>query len=104
MNARYRFWVLLFSAVALGNLIGWIDSRPTWDDAGITVAMVLGAASVLGFAGPDRAWLWALAVSIWVPLWNIVVHASYASVVALVIAVTGAYMGAFIRRALLPRT
>jgi hypothetical protein len=104
MNAGYRFWVLLFSAVALGNLIGWIDSRPTWDDAGITVAMVLGAASVLGFAKPDRAWLWALAVSIWVPLWNIVLNGSYASVVALVIAVTGAYMGAFIRRALLPRT
>jgi hypothetical protein len=64
MIARYRYWALLFSAVAFGNLIGWIDSRPTWDDAGITVAMVLGAATVLGFAMPDRPWLWALAVSL----------------------------------------
>jgi hypothetical protein len=103
MNARYRYWALLLSAVAFGNLIGWIDSRPTWDDAGITVAMVLGAASVLGFAGPNRAWLWALAVSIWVPLWNMVLHGSYASAVALLIASIGAYTGAFLRRVILPR-
>jgi hypothetical protein len=103
MNARHRYSALLVSAVAFGNLIGWIDSRPTWDDAGITVAMVLGAASVLGFAGPDRVWLWALALSAWVPLWNIVLHNSYASVVALLIAFIGAYMGAFLRRVLLPR-
>jgi hypothetical protein len=64
MNARHRYWALLFSAVAFGNLIGWIDSRPTRDNVGITVVLVLGAASVLGFLGPDRAWLWALAVSL----------------------------------------
>jgi hypothetical protein len=66
--------------------------------------MVLGAASVLGFAGSDRPWLWALAVSVWVPLWNIVLHSSYASAVALLIAFIGAYVGVFLRRALLPRT
>jgi hypothetical protein len=103
MNARYRYWALLLSAVAFGNLIGWIDSRPTWDDTGITVALVLGATTVLGFVGPDRAWLWALALSVWVPLWNIVLHSSYASAVALLIAFIGAYMGAFLRRVLLPR-
>jgi hypothetical protein len=104
LKARYRYWALLVAAIAFGNLIGWIDSRPTWDDAGVTVAMVLGAASVLGFAGSDRPWLWALAVSVWVPLWNIVLHSSYASAVALLIAFIGAYVGVFLRRALLPRT
>ncbi|MGA9365716.1 MAG: hypothetical protein WBW16_15245 [Bacteroidota bacterium] len=104
MDAQYKFWTLFIIAVGLGVLIGWIDSRPTWDDTGITVAMVLGVTSILGFAMPSRAWVWALAVGVFVPLWNIVLNNSYAAVFALVVAFIGAYAGAVLRRLLLPRT
>jgi hypothetical protein len=33
---RLKFWALLGIALLLGFLITWVDSRPTWDDAGIT--------------------------------------------------------------------
>jgi hypothetical protein len=32
---------MLLLAVLLGLCIGWVDPRPTWDDAGITVGMIL---------------------------------------------------------------
>jgi uncharacterized membrane protein YczE len=91
--------MLFIIACSLGILIGWIDSRPTWDDTGITVGMILSVTVVLGYAMPDRAWTSALLVGIWIPLWNILVHNNYATFVALAIALIGAYLGAFVRRA-----
>ncbi len=35
-----RFALLLVVALIAGSTIGWIDSRPDWDDTGITAAMV----------------------------------------------------------------
>ena len=59
---KLRFWLLLISAVASGLVIGWVDTRPTWDDAGITAAAILLVTGVLGAAMPSRAWIWALTV------------------------------------------
>lgn len=95
-----RFWVLLILAVVVGVLIGWVDTRPTWDDAGVTAAAILSVTAILGAAAPKRAWVWALAVGGSIVLLNVVLHSSFGSVVALVFAFVGAFAGAFARKAI----
>jgi hypothetical protein len=49
-------------AVAVGCGIAWVDTRPNWDDAGVTAGVLLlggGLAAVLGL----RWWLAALLVA-----------------------------------------
>jgi hypothetical protein len=96
MNQTYKFWILFIIAIALGMMIGFVDSSPHWDDTGVTVAMILIACSILGFVMPHRAWIWALAVGIWVPIWNIVLNKNYSSLISIVIAFAGAYAGVLI--------
>jgi hypothetical protein len=94
------FWILLVVGLSLGILITWVDSRPTWDDTGITAAAVLFVTAALGMAMPERAWLWALAVGGWIPVLGIALHNNYGGVLALVIAFAGAYLGALGRKAI----
>jgi hypothetical protein len=90
---RPLFWILLVVAVVLGLAIAWVDSRPTWDDTGITVGSVLIVTGLLGLALPERAWLWALAAGAWIPIFSIALHRNFGSLLALVIAFAGAYAG-----------
>lgn len=94
--------VLLVLAVAFGLLIAWVDSRPGWDDTGVTVGTVLLAAAFFAALKPRRPWLWALAVGVWVPIFEIVQGGSYGSLIALAVALIGAYLGAFARKILAP--
>jgi hypothetical protein len=43
----------------------------------VTAAAVLVIPGVLGYLGPDRPWLWALAVGVWIPLLGIVRSQNY---------------------------
>jgi hypothetical protein len=95
---RAGFWSLLALAIVLGLLIAWVDSRPTWDDTGITIGTILILTGLLGLAIPKYAWLWALAVGLWIPLIEIPPHWVFAPLVALAVAFVGAYLGAFGRR------
>jgi hypothetical protein len=87
-----------FFLLAISNLLGlffaWIDSRPTWDDTGVLVGMIVLAAAILGAIGPRRPWLWALGVGVWIPLHNLAANHSAASLPALAFALAGAYAGA----------
>jgi hypothetical protein len=94
--------VLLLVALGLGGLVTYIDTRPSWDDAGITAAALLGTAGVLGFLGPGRPWLWALALGIWIPSIGIARSQNYSALFALAVAFVGAYTGMAIRRWLYP--
>lgn len=89
--------LLYLIAPCLGLLIAYVDSRPTWDDTGISVLAVLAASGGLGLLGPKRPWLWALAVGIWIPLYAILWTHNYGAVLALVFAFVGAYTGAALR-------
>ena len=89
-------------AAAAGLLIAWVDSRPTWDDAGITAGMIFLTAALFGALRPSRALVWALAVGAWVPLIGIIGHRNFGSLLALAVAFSGAYAGALARRALAP--
>ena len=97
---RKKFSWLLVVALSLGLVITWVDSRPTWDDAGITAAAILLVTAVMGVAMPERAWLWALVVGGWIPVVGIVWQGNYGSVLALVVAFVGVYAGALGRKAI----
>jgi hypothetical protein len=92
--------ILLAVALAMGGLITYVDTRPTWDDTGVTACAILLACGALGFAGPRRPWLWALAVGTWIPLLGILRSGNAGTLLALVVAFAGAYGGMTVRKAI----
>ena len=93
-------WLLLLAALAVGLALGLVDSSPGWDDTGVSAAAVFAAAAAFGATRPSRAWLWALAVGLWIPVLGIVVRDNYGALLALVPALLGALAGAGARRLL----
>jgi hypothetical protein len=93
---------LFVVAVALGIAIAYVDSRPKWDDAGITAFSMLLSAGVFGLIGPQRPWLWALGIGIWIPLHGITRAPTLGSLVGGLLILTfpmvGAYAGMALRR------
>lgn len=87
-------------AVGIGLVIGWVDTRPNWDDTGITVALIFGTTLLFGLAIRERPWMWALAISIWVPMFNVAQSRNFESLVAIVPAFLGSYLGYIVRRAI----
>lgn len=92
-----RMWVRLTAALLMGWLITWVDSQPNWDDTGITVGVIFVATAALGLGLPEKAWLWALAVGGWIPLWGLIVTHNLGAVLALIVAFVGAFAGAAAR-------
>jgi hypothetical protein len=90
--------VLLAAALAAGGLIAYVDSRPGWDDTGVSAAAIFGLCGLFGAAGPGRPWLWAVAVGAWVPAFGLALSANYGALLALPVAFAGAYAGAAVRR------
>jgi hypothetical protein len=93
------FKVLLPVAICLGLLIAYGDSRPNWDDTGITALALVLSCGVLGVLGPERPWLWALAIGAWIPAYGIASSSNFGSLLALVFAFVGAYAGMGARKA-----
>jgi len=94
--------VLLTLALAIGLAIAWVDSRPHWDDAGITAGMLLLTAGVLGLISPRRPWLWALCVGIWIPAYLMArtptIGNFFGGFLILAFPMAGAYAGMAVRR------
>lgn len=86
---------LLPIALIAGLLIAYVDSRPTWDDTGVTAAAIFGTCALFGAISPTRPWIWALAVGIWIPLNAVMMTQNYAAFLALAFAFAGAYLGAW---------
>ncbi len=99
MKLPFLFCVLI--ALIFGIGIAYIDTRPHWDDTGISVAMILSAALFCGFLASGKAWLIALAIGIWIPAYNILIFHNFGSLLALVPAFIGAYVGRMIKRNIL---
>jgi hypothetical protein len=102
MRARLSDTALLLLAIALGLAIAWVDSRPHWDDSGITAGMLLLTAGVLGLIGPRRPWLWALGIGVWIPLHQVIQAPTMGNVlgglVILAFPMAGAFAGMAMRR------
>jgi hypothetical protein len=105
VTERYRLlnrWLLVAASV-VGMIIAYVDSRPTWDDAGIAAFSMLVSAGVFGMIGPQRPWLWALAIGIWIPLHAFARTVSLDSIGMLAVIafpLAGAYAGMAVRRVL----
>lgn len=91
---------LLAIAIVLGIAIAYVDARPSWNDTGITAMAVLFVCASLGALAPERPWLWALGVGVWIPLWGISHSRNYGSLLALGFAFAGAYAGMAFRKTL----
>ena len=89
---KASFFVVIPATLA-GLAIAWIDSRPNWDDTGISVLMVLSAAAIFGYFTSQKPWLTALAVSIWIPLMSIAQTHNFGGLLALLPGFVGAYLG-----------
>ena len=100
MTDNRRLIALSIVAVVIGLAIGWNDSRPTWDDTGITAGLLVMAAALLGVVDPRRWWLWALLVGVGTPLLEIGGQSGSASLAAFVFSGVGAAGGAGARRLL----
>lgn len=90
---RWREPTLAVVAVVLGAGIAWVDSRPTWDDAGITAVGLLGTAAVVAALSGRRPLLWALLVGAWTPLLEIPASGDPTPLVALAFALAGSLIG-----------
>src|SRR5215208_768631 len=85
--------ILLAVAVIVGLFFAYVDSRPTWDDTGILAGAILLTCGLIALLGFQRPWLLALAVGAWIPLRGIFVTHNFGSILALIIALVGAYLG-----------
>jgi hypothetical protein len=85
---------LALTACLIGCGIGYIDSRPGWDDTGITAGALLLSGVIFGSAMPKRAWLTGLALGVPVFMMNVALHGNYGSALAIGIALVGAGIGA----------
>ena len=91
---------LLVTAVVAGMAIARVDALPSWDDTGITAGALAAVAAVLALLGPQRPWLWTLAVGIWIPTYALVSRPDLGTVamfLVLVFPLAGAYVGRITR-------
>lgn len=101
---KSQFLTSLILGVLFGISIACIDTRPHWDDAGISVLMILFSAFICGILSNRRTWLIALAVGVWIPLFNILSAGNFGSLLVLIPAFIGAYTGYFARKVFIPPT
>jgi hypothetical protein len=92
--------VAVLFALTAGIAIGYIDTRPTWDDAGITAGATLLSAAILAGLAPRVALLVALGVGL--PIWffNYPGTGHGGSYAVLAIALLGAGLGYGVARLL----
>jgi hypothetical protein len=87
-------------SVTLGCAIAYVDSRPYWNDTGVTAFALLAFAGFLGFLVPRHVWLWALGIGIWIPVLDLVTDPGPGSarmLLVLVFSFAGAYGGRYLR-------
>ncbi len=96
--ARLRSrWVVLKSAVILaaGLAIAWVDTRPGWDDTGMTA----GALAIAAAAGSlARIPPWLATALVVVPILAAELPGGTGALLAIPFALAGAHVGEFIRK------
>ncbi|MEP7135704.1 MAG: permease prefix domain 1-containing protein [Chloroflexota bacterium] len=85
---------LLLAIAGLAGLFSvYVDSRPHWDDTGLLAAGLLLVSGLLTLLGHRRPWLIALAIGIWIPMYEIYLSRDFKFLVILLIPFLGAYVG-----------
>ncbi len=95
MHVSRRFLAATAIAVPSGLAIAWVDTRPHWDDTGITAGAVIVAAGLSTFLG--LRW-WASALIVACPLLLAEVpKAGWRLLIVLALAVLGSLLGRALR-------
>jgi hypothetical protein len=94
-----RDGLLALVAAAIGLALGYVDSRPSWDDTGITAALLLLSSAMVAGLSDRRPWLWALLIGISIPLLEVWGAAGLASLAALAVSTLGAFAAYLLARA-----
>jgi hypothetical protein len=98
--------VVFLAGAGMSALIDWVDSRPHWDDSGITAGVLFLSAAVLSALWPRRPWLIGLTtgVVLWAHLMLRTIEARHYGARALLMPLlvflfplAGAYAGALTR-------
>jgi hypothetical protein len=97
MKIDRKFISFLLLSILTGLLIAWIDSRPGWDDTGITAVMIVLAAALFGYLHPTKSWIWALTISGWIPLHAILLKGDFKMLLVTLFGFAGAYLGAAVK-------
>ncbi len=94
----------LVVAIGAGLAIGYMDSRPGWDDTGITAGALAVAALVAvlidGSGRVVRVAAIAVLVGIWIPIFEMSTPSSSGSLLAFVFSAVGAFVGWVVVRGL----
>ena len=89
--------ILLISSLVIGLFIAYIDSRPTWDDTGITILALLVGSGIIGLLVQKRPWLFALAFGVWIPLYGVIFRHDFSMLIVLLFPFVGVYVGWVLR-------
>jgi hypothetical protein len=84
---------LLAAALAVGLLLTYVDSLPTWDETGITAFALLLSAGVIGLFVRRRPWLFGLAIGLWIPLRGVLLAHDFRFLIVLLFPLAGVYAG-----------
>lgn len=88
--------VAVMLSVAIGVVIAYVDSRVTWDDAGITAGALFVTSAVAAAVSPRAAWIVGFATGLPVVAFNIALHGNVGSLFAIVVTLIGAVLGRFV--------
>lgn len=97
MRIDYKFTTFIFLSLLTGFLISWNDSRPTWDDTGITAGLIVLTAALFGYLSPKWPWIWALTVGLWIPMHAIVLNGDFKMLLVALFGFAGSYLGAAVK-------
>ena len=101
--SRFLNWAALLIALAGGIAIAYVDSRPGWDDTGISAISMLLLAGLVTLATSLPPGLVALCVGVWIPAHALAlspgVH-TLPMLAVLLFPLVGAYAGSLGRRLL----
>jgi hypothetical protein len=99
-------WWLPLQTCFLGIVIGWWDLRIT--EVSVSAFLLLMLSVFAGYAQPKRAWLFALVLGMWIPVFALVSKTLkitsptptelITSLLVFVFTLAGAYGGALVRR------
>jgi len=97
MRLGGKFVFLLILSLFTGFMIAWIDSRPGWDDTGITAGIIVMLSALFGYIHPAKPWIWALTVGSWIPIYAIFQNGNFLMLLVTLFGFAGAYLGAAVK-------
>ncbi len=90
------------AALVAGSAIGYLDSRPNWDDTGVTVGAVLISAAIIGSLRPRLGVALGALVGVPVLAFEYLTSGGIVAMVVIAIGMVGGGLGVVLRGAASP--